>query len=170
MSSHGPRPGADRRGYGFGCNSPHPDQVCNGMKYICDGPDKKTWFRIETEVEAERESELMGHAVAKHFAKAREAAVRTFKSSSSVKFEQLIGLEAHVQRTMPLFLTLRDAEGDGLATAMLPPEGRGDPTFPVIIVGKDNADPYPEHEVAINALGTHLGLALDRVRCYPYRG
>jgi hypothetical protein len=140
------------------------------MKYICDGPGKKTWFRIETEVEAERESELMRHAVAKHFAKAREAAVRTFKSSSSVKFEQLIGLEAHVQRTMPLFLTLRDAEGDGLATAMLPPAGRDDPTFQIIIVGKDNADPYPDHEAAIDALGAHFGLTLDRRRCFPYRG
>lgn len=139
------------------------------MKYICDGPDKKTWFRIETEVEAERESELMGHAVARHFGIAREAAVRTFKSSSSVKFEQLIGLEAHVQRTMPLFLTLRDAEGDGLATAMLPPEGRDVPSFQPIIVGKNNADPYPDHEAAINALGAHFGLALDRQRCYPYR-
>lgn len=140
------------------------------MKYICDGPGKKTWFRIETEVEAERESELMRHAVAKHFAQARAAAVRTFKSSSSVKFEQLIGLEAHVQRTMPLFLTLRDAEGEGLATAMLPPGARDDPTFQIIIVGKNNADPYPEHEAAIDALGAHFGLTLDRRRCFPYRG
>lgn len=140
------------------------------MKYICDGQGKKTWFRIETEIEAERESELMRHAVAKYFAQAREAAVGTFKSSSSVKFEQLIGLEAHVQRTMPLFLTLRDAEGEGLATAMLPPGARDDPTFRIIIVGKDNADPYPDHEAAIDALGAHFGLTLDRRRCFPYRG
>lgn len=151
------------------CTDSHTNQACIDMKYICDGPNKTTWFRIETEVEAERESELMGHAVARHFAMAREAAVRTFKSSSSVKFEQLIGLESHVQRVMPLFLTLRDAQGEGLATAMLPPGGRADPTFQIIIVGKGNADPYPDHQVAIDALGAHFGLTLERHRCFPYR-
>jgi hypothetical protein len=145
------------------------NQARISMQYLCDGPGKTTWFRIETEMEAERESRLMGHAVAKHFGMAREAAVRTFKSSSSVTFEQLIGLEAHVQRTMPLFLTLRDAQGEGLATAMLPPGGRDDPSFQIIIVGKNNADPYPDHAPAIDALGGHFGLTLDRDRCFPYR-
>lgn len=139
------------------------------MKYVCDGPNRTTWFRIETEAEAEQESRLMDHAVAKYFRQAREAAAQSFTPPSSVSFEQRIGLEAHVQRTMPLFLTLRDAEGDGLATAMLPPGGREDPKFQIIIVGKGNADPYVDHEAAIDALGAHVGLTLDRRRCYPYR-
>jgi len=37
------------------------------------------------------------------------------------------------------------------------------------VVGPKNADPYPEHEDAIAALGQHFGLTLDRERCYPYR-
>lgn len=138
------------------------------MKYICDGPERTTWFRIETRIEAEQESRLMDHAVEKFFAKARAAAAESFVPPSSVSFEQNIGLEAHVQRTMPLFLTLRDAEGEGLATAMLPPGGQDDPRFRIIIVGKSNSDPYVEHAAAIEALGAHFGIDLDRERCYPY--
>ena len=140
------------------------------MKFVCDAPDKKTWFRIETEAEAERESALMDHAVAKHYQRERACAAQSYKPTSAVhSFERNIGLEAHIQRTMPLFLTLRDAAGNGLATAMLPPGGRADPAFGIIIVGHGNADPYPEHGAAIDALGVHFGLTLDRARCYPYR-
>ena len=140
------------------------------MKFICDAPDRKTWFRIETEAEAEKESALMDHAVAKYFQRGRETATESYKPTSTVSFEQKIGLQAHIQRTMPLFLTLRDAEGDGLVTAMLPPGGRDDPAFRIIIVGPSNADPYPDHQAAIDALGAHFGLTLDRARCYPYSG
>jgi len=139
------------------------------MKYICDAPDRKTWFRIETEVEAEKESALMDHAVAKHFRREREKAASSYKPTSTVLFEQNIGLEPHIQRAMPLFLTLRDSGGDGFVTAMLPPGGRDDPAFKIIVVGKSNADPYPAHKAAIEALGAHFGLMLDRERCYPYR-
>ena len=139
------------------------------MQYICDAPDRKTWFRIETEDEAERESALMGHAVAKHFRREREKAAGSYRLTSTVLFEQNIGLEPHIQREMPLFLTLRDGEGDGFVTAMLPPGGKDDPAFRIIVVGKANADPYPEHKAAIEALGAHFGLALDRDRCFPYR-
>jgi len=138
------------------------------MKFICDAPDGKTWFRIETEDEADRESALMDHAVAKHFRREREKAAGTYRPTSSVLFEQNIGLEPHIQREMPLFLTLRDGEGDGFVTAMLPPGGKDDSAFKIIIVGKANADPYPGHKAAIEALGTHFGLTLDRDRCYPY--
>lgn len=139
------------------------------MKYVCDAPERKTWFRLETEVEADRESALMDHAVAKHFRRERETAAGSFTPSSGVYIEQNIGLEAHIQREMPLFLTLRDANGDGLATAMLPPGGRDDPDFRIIIVGPGNADPYPSQGSAIEALGAHFGLTLDRARCFPYK-
>ena len=70
---------------------------------------------------------------------------------------------------MPLFLTLRDAEGRGLATAMLPPIGSGDTDgFRPIVVGPENADPYLGHEAAIRCLADHYGLTLERSRCYPY--
>ena len=138
------------------------------MKFVCDAPEKKTWFRFETEAEAEQESALMSHAVAKHFRRERERAVRSYKPTSAAFIEQNIGLEAHVQRAMPLFLTLRDSEGRGLATAMLPPGGRNDPAFRIIIVGVENADPYPAHDSAIKALGANYRLNLDRSRCCPY--
>jgi len=139
------------------------------MEFVCDAPGHKTWFRIETEAEALRESELMNHAVAKYFMREREKAAATYQPTSTRNFEQNIGLEPHIRREMPWFLTLRDREGEGLTTAMLPPGGRDDQGFRFVIVGKDNGDPYPEHGDAIDALGRHLGIGLDRERCYPYR-
>jgi hypothetical protein len=139
-----------------------------GMQYICDAPGAKTWFRIETEGEALRESDAMSHAVEKHFRQAWEDAEAAYRPGVTSFVEQNIGLKAHIGRTMPLFLTLRDQEGNALATAMLPPGGQPDPTFRIIIVGPANRDPYLEHEEAIRALGRHYGLTLDRARCYPY--
>ena len=62
---------------------------------------------------------------------------------------------------------IKPGEG-GLVTAMLPSGGQNDPAFRIVIVGKANSDPYPEHDAAIHALGVHFGLSLDRARCYPY--
>ncbi|HEX3535848.1 MAG TPA: hypothetical protein VHU15_03700 [Stellaceae bacterium] len=139
------------------------------MKYVCDAPGGKTWFRLETEGEAVAESETMRHAVEKYFRKEQEKAVQSFQPISKVSFEQEIGLKAHIQREMPLFLTLRDDTGEPLATAMLPPSGQEDRNFRPIIVGVGNADPYPEQGEAIRALGQHFGMPLERSRCYPYR-
>jgi hypothetical protein len=139
------------------------------MKYVCDALGGKTWFRIETEAEAATESDAMRHAVEKFFRKEHEKAIQSFQPTSKVYFEQEIGLKAHVQREMPLFLTLRDDEGDALVTAMLPPGGRDDRSFRPIIVGVANADPYVDHADAIRALGQHFSLTLERGRCYPYR-
>jgi hypothetical protein len=141
------------------------------MKYICDVPADRTWFRIETEAEATHESQLMGHAVEKYFRNERDKAAQSFQPASRRLIEQDIGLKAHVQRVMPLFLTLRDGEGKGLVTAMLPPGGVDQPgfLFRPIVVGANNSDPYPEHGDAIRALGDHFGLTLDRERCFPYR-
>ena len=116
------------------------------------------------------ESDAMHHTVETYFRQAWDAATNTYQSTSSPFVEQNIGLKAHVQRAMPLFLTLRDAEGNALATAMLPPGGRYNPTFKIIIVGSENRDPYSEHGEAIRKLGEHFGFTLDRIRCYPYGG
>jgi hypothetical protein len=139
------------------------------MRYVCDAPGGKTWFRIETEAEAASESDAMRHAVEKFFRKEHEKAIQSFQSTSKVYFEQEIGLKAHVQREMPLFLTLRDDDGNALVTAMLPPGGHDDRSFRPIIVGVANADPYGDHADAIRALGQHFSLTLERGRCYPYR-
>jgi len=139
------------------------------MQYVCDTADKKTWFRIETEYEAEQESALMEHGVEKHFRRARECAAQSYKPASAIFVEQNIGLEAHIGDVMPLFLTLRDSVGNGLATAMLPPGGIPDGGFRKIIVSVGNSDPYPDHGEAIGALGEHFGLTLDRESCYPYK-
>jgi hypothetical protein len=139
------------------------------MRYICEAPDGKAWFRIETEAEAAGDSAAMGHAVEKYFRNASAQAIETYRPVATVLFEQEIGLKAHIQREMPIFLTLRNDDGEPLATAMLPPGGRDDDAFKPIIVGKQNGDPYPVHGEAIAALAAHFGIALERGRCYPYR-
>lgn len=139
------------------------------MEFVCDAPGGTTWFRILTEAEAVRESQEMRHAVDKYFRREWKKAQESFKPASTIYIEQAIGLEAHVKRAMPLFLTLRDEDGTALVTAMLPPGGRAERSFGIVIVGADNADPYPSHGKAIKAVGDHFGLALDRALCYPYR-
>jgi hypothetical protein len=139
------------------------------MRYVCDAPGNHTWFRLETEAEAAAESQTMHHAVDKYFRQERERAAQSFAPASRNFIEQEIGLNAHLQRVMPLFLTLRNDEGKPLVTAMLPPGGREDRGFRPIIVGPANGDPYPEHGAAIKALAAHFALDLDRARCYPYR-
>jgi hypothetical protein len=138
------------------------------MQFVCDAPDGKTWFRMETEAEAARESEEMKHAVEKYFRREREKAAANYRPTSQLYIERDIGLSAHLSREMPLFLTLRDHEGNALATAMLPPQGRNEPGFRIIIVGPANADPYSAHADAIDALGKRYGLTLDRESCFPY--
>ena len=139
------------------------------MRYVCDAPGQKSWFRIETETEAALESAAMEHAVEKHFRQAQEQAAKSYVPPPGPFVEQNIGLKAHIERVMPMFLTLRDADGNGLATAMLPSTHRLSGVVSPIIVGPRNSDPFPEHGAAIRALGQHLGVTLDRARCYPYR-
>ena len=139
------------------------------MRYVCDVPGGKTWFRLETEAEAEAESLAMHHAVEKYFVREMEKAAHSYRPASKTFVEQEIGLKAHILREMPLFLTLRDSGGTPLITAMLPPGGKADTAFRMIVVGPDNGDPYPEHGPAIEALGRHFGMALDRSRCFPYQ-
>ncbi|MGY2053072.1 hypothetical protein [Methylobacterium sp. JK268] len=134
------------------------------MEFVCDAEGGKAWFRIETEAEAIRESALMGHAVEKHYRQAQARARASYVPPSGPFIEQEIGLKDHIARNMPRFYTLRDAEGGGLATAMVP---RRDDSCP-IVVGQGNRDPYVEHGAAIRALAAHLGRDLDRTRCYPY--
>ncbi len=137
------------------------------MEYICDAPGGKTWFRIETEAEAAQESALMRHAVEKHFRREWEKAAESYQPVSASFIERDIGLKAHIRRVMPMFLTLRDGDGNGLATAMLPPGGQDSSTVAPIIVGPQNSDPYPQHHDAIEALSAHFGITLDRARCVP---
>jgi hypothetical protein len=139
------------------------------MLFICDAPGGKIWFQIETEMEAARESQLMNHAVEKYFLRARDAAAATYTPTSRAFIEQDIGLASHIKASMPVFATLRDAEGGGLVTAMLPPKGRRDSAFTCVVVGPSNADPYPQHADAIITLAAFFGVSLDRDQCYPYR-
>lgn len=139
------------------------------MEYVCDAPPY-TWFRITTDAEATQESKAMDHAVEKYFRQMQERAAASYvPPRTGLYVEQSIGRKDHIKRTMPLFLTLRDREGKALVTAMLPPRGRDDSSFRPIVVGKSNADPYPEYADAIEALATHFSMTLDPDRCYPYR-
>jgi hypothetical protein len=136
------------------------------MQFVCDALNGRTWFRIETDAEAEDETRIMRHAVEKHFRREQEKARLSYQPGSGL--ERDINLKAHLKRVSPLFLTLRDDDGTPLATAMLPPGAKKDVDFHIIIVGPENADPYVEHADAIKLLGRHYGLALPRERCYPY--
>ena len=138
------------------------------MRYVCDAPGGTTWFQIETQAEAAFESQAMSHAVEKHFIQAQETAAKSYVAPPGPFFERDIGLKAHVQRSMPIFLTLRDGEGTALVTAMLPPVCQDEGTFKPVIVGHANTDPFPEHGAAITELAQHFRLVLDRSRCYPY--
>ena len=139
------------------------------MQFVCDAPPN-TWFRIETEAEAALESRDMGHAVEKYYHQTSEQAAKSYvPPKGSRVIEQSIGRKGFIQRSMPLFLTLRDSEGKALVTAMLPPEGRDDKGFRPIVVGPANADPYPQYGEAIKILGRHFGITLDPAKCYPYR-
>src|SRR5215813_235236 len=74
------------------------------MQFVCDAPPK-AWFRIETEGEAALESRAMIHAVEKYFKQAYEQAAKSYVPPRSTAYiEQNIGLKAHIQRVMPLFL------------------------------------------------------------------
>ncbi len=140
------------------------------MRFVCDSPLNTTWFRLETEAEAVAESRLMSHAVDKYFRQYREAAAASYAPPGSLPYiERDIGLKDHIWRAMPVFLTLRDEHGAGLATAMLPPEGAPPDRFRSIVVGPSNADPFPDHAEAIRVLGDHFKIALDSAHCYPYR-
>lgn len=139
------------------------------MRFVVDAPNGKSWFRLETEAEAAEESRLMRHAVEKYFRLERAKAAQSFQPASGAFFEQEIGLNAHIQREMPMFVTLRDQDGAAHVTAMLPPGGKAHPGARMIIVGPANADPYPAEGEAIKALGDHYGLTLDRDYCYPYQ-
>jgi hypothetical protein len=140
------------------------------MKFVCDAPGGKTWFRIETEAEADAESELMRHAVAKFFRRERERALAAWSPPATAPaIERDIGLKDFIIRSMPKFLTLRDGEGAGLATAMLAPDSKtSGPPFRTIIVGPANSDPYEAHGDAIRALAHCIGVGLPREDCYPY--
>ena len=139
------------------------------MQYVCDA-SVDTWFRLETVAEAQAESRLLDHAVERYFREAYETAQRSYVPPAGGRFiEQNIGLKDYIRRSMPMFVTLRNKDGVPLVTGMLPPNGKAQPGFRPIIVGRGNADPYPEHGAAIAALSAHLGLPLDRERCFPYR-
>jgi hypothetical protein len=138
------------------------------MQYVCDAPGRTTGFRFDTEAEAEDESRLMRHAVERYFKRDLERARASYRPPEAAGIERDIGLKAHIARTMPVYLTLRADDGEPLATAMLPPQGRNQAQFRIIIVGPENSDPYERHEEAIAALGRHYGLKLPREECYPY--
>jgi hypothetical protein len=139
------------------------------MLYFCDAGEL-TWFRLENVGEALMESQAMDHAVERYFRRAYQEAVDSYvPPASSAVFERSIGRNDHVMHQMPRFLTLRDRDGKALVTAMLPPEINDNAVRP-IIVGHSNSDPYADYGEAIEALGRHVGLQLDRARCYPYHG
>ena len=132
------------------------------MQYVCDAPGRKTWFRIETEGEAIQEAEAMHHSLDYRFRHERSAAIASYAPSPELRpIERNIGLDAHVARTMPMFLTLRDADGTPLATVLLPQSRDCGGTAPSV-VGPDYSDASAAQADAIAVLEKHLGAVLRR--------
>src|ERR1700688_3921208 len=123
----------------------HPSRREEHMEYICDAPGDRTWFRLVSEGEALDESERMGHAVEKYFRREWDKAADSFQPLTSVFIEQDIGKAAHIQRELPMFLTLVDQDGAPLVTAMLPPGGRRQLSFGCNTGGPANGNPYKQH-------------------------
>src|SRR2546421_8264111 len=61
------------------------------MQYVCDAPNGKAWFRIETEGEAVHESRLMSHTVERYFRGEREKAVQSWRPERPNAIERDIG-------------------------------------------------------------------------------
>ena len=139
------------------------------MQYVCDAPKGRTWFRIETEGEAAHESRLMRHTVEKYFCREREKAVRSWRPERPKRRSSATSASRPMYSERCRFSS-RCATGRVMhwLTAMLPPGGKDRGGFRIIIVAASNADPYPEQDAAIAALGAHFGLTLDRHRCFPY--
>src|SRR5450631_2900921 len=139
------------------------------MHYVCDAEDL-SWCRFVTLAEAAVEGQAMNHAVERYFRDAHDQAVASYRPPAGAPLsEQNIGLKGHIEREMPMFLTLRDREGKSRVTAMLPPTGKDEKSFRPIVVGPSNSDPYPEHSVAIALLADHFGFELNPDRCFPYK-
>ena len=132
------------------------------MEYVCDAPGRKTWFRIESENEALVESETMRNSIEIQYESARRDAIRKYLPSPRLQsFERDIGLKAHLQRTMPMFLTLRDREGTPLANATLPPCGEYDGSYTGRVIGPNGTDALVSQADAVGALERHFGLAIQ---------
>src|SRR3954452_14052155 len=68
------------------------------MRFVCDAPHGQAWFQIETEAEAALESDLMNHAVEKHF---RQATSGSIAVGSGILILQLHGFDEAVGACMP---------------------------------------------------------------------
>ena len=134
---------------------------CAKMQFICDAPGRKAWFRIETEGEATLESEAMKIRIDTQFRNERERATQSYRPHSRLQpIERDIGLNAHLLRAMPIFLTLRDGEGAALANAVLPPEGKSPGIDHSVLVGPCYTDPSESQSEAIKALEQHYKLSV----------
>jgi len=95
----------------------------------------KPGFRIETEAEATTENPTACAPCCRKilFARSRKRRLRASSRASTVYFEQEIGLKAHIQREMPVFLTLRDGRRKprwATAMACRPRRGATEPHLP----------------------------------------
>ena len=62
------------------------------MQYVCDALLGRTWFRIETDAEAEDETRVMRHAVEKHFRREQDRARLSYQPGPGL--EEVSVLEA----------------------------------------------------------------------------
>ena len=132
------------------------------MQYVCDAPGRRAWFRIETEGEASLEAQDMGHSLDYFFRHERDTATRAYAPLRTLSFiERDIGLSAHLTRTMPIFLTLRESDGTAVASALLP-QDPDQLSIAARVIGPGDNDAFREQREALQALEKHLGKKLRR--------
>jgi hypothetical protein len=150
---------------------PHRAHGRAGMRFVCDAAGGKAWFRIETAAEAAKESELMRHAVEKHFRRAHEQASQSYKAGAGA-----LRRAGHRARGAhpPGHAGVPDAARRGghrarhrHAPAAAGRAGRAGGLQSHGCRPRERR-PLPGARGAIRALGRHFGLSLDRIRCYPY--
>jgi len=108
------------------------------------------------------ESEVMKVRIDTEFRNERDRATRSYRPHPRLQsIERDIGLNAHVLRVMPIFLTLRDREGTALANAVLPPEDKSRGVDHSVVVGPDYANPFASQSDAIKALEQHYDISLQ---------
>jgi len=132
------------------------------MQYVCDAPGRRAWFRIETEGEATLEAQEMRHSLDYFFRHEHAAARRSYAPCDRLSFiERDIGLSAHLKRTMPIFLTLRERDGTPVASAILPQDPDSE-TVAARVIGAGDCDAFRAEREALIALEAHLGKKLRR--------
>ena len=113
------------------------------MKKLLD-LDTGSWFELETQEDADHETEIGQHAVRNYFRMDREENLPARYFSFRIPAD----------------------EGTSVGVTMRILETKGE--YEILTTGFRNADPFTDYAPDIGALSEHLGIAIDETT-YPYK-